>query len=247
MAKERVAVTAESMQPIAKAITPIEPKLLKRIPYFQEIFPDEALWPLLVRLSGDDGVAYFEKKQFSPGQKMITQGKFDQMIYWVLSGEAHIVARIKERPKIVHKALAGECIGAMAVIKGTVRSADVVAGGGGARVLELDWAITDKTPELGQAFYRLIALNLADTLEHSYSTHLTLIANAVQMLREKTGQLIDQNRKLERLLAKHKIMIDEDQRGDPDHSLGQAIANLKESLLLLEQQEENANVDGFII
>jgi CRP-like cAMP-binding protein len=201
----------------------------------------------LVRLSGDDGVAYIEKKQFQPGHKMITQGRFDQMIYWLLTGEAQVVARIKGRPKIVHKALAGECIGAMAVIRGPVRSADVVTGSSGARVLELDWAITETTPELGKAFYHLIALNLADTLDTAYATHLTLIANAVQLLREKTGQLIDQNRKLERLLAKHQILIGDDLQSDPGLTLSQAIANLKESLSLLEQEEESTNLDGFII
>jgi len=247
MGAERLAVNEESLRPHARARAPIEPQLLKRIPHFKDIFPDEALWSLLVQLSGDDGVAYIERKRFAPGQKIITQGKFDQMIYWVLSGEVNIVARIKEQPKVVHKSQVGECIGALAVLRGTVRSADVVAGSEGTWVLELDWAITEKNPELGKAFYHLIALNLADTLDLAYETHLTIIANSVQLLREKTGQLMEQNRKLESLLSKHKIKMDAELRMDPGQSLSQAIANIKESLTLLEQEEESSNIDRFII
>lgn len=247
MGEECGMMTEQCLRPHAKARKSIEPQLLKRIPHFKDIFPDEGLWPLLVQLSGDDGVAYIEKKRFEPGQPIITQGRFDQMIYWVLAGEAHIVARIKDQPKIVHKTRVGECIGALAVLRGTVRSADVVAGADGAGVLELDWAISEKNPELGKAFYHLLALNLADTLDTAYQTHLTLIANSVQLLREKTAKLIEQNRKLERLLVKHEIKITGELRSDPGQSLSQAIANLKESLTLLERQEDNANLDRFII
>lgn len=222
----------------AKAKHPIDPEVLTRIPYFTRIFQDKALWRLLVRLSGDDGIAYFEKRQYAAGEHLISKGQFDQMIYWVLGGSADIVTAIKNHPKVIHKSTPGECIGALGVLRGAVRTADVVAGTEGVSVIELDWTITEKSPELGKDFYHLVALNLADELDQAYDMQLRIIANSIHVLQDKTFQLIKKNRRLEKLLSKNGIPFEPELQADQTQALSLAIANIRESLLLLEMQAE---------
>lgn len=229
----------------AKATHPINPKMLRKIPHLTTIFPDEALCSLLVRLSGDDGIAHFEHKNYQAGETIIAKGKFDQMIYWVLSGQADIVTTIKNQPKIIHKSHPGECIGALGVLRGAVRTADVVAGKEGVSVIELDWAITDKEPDLGKLFYHLVALNLADELSHAYNMQLQIISNSIDILQKKTSQLIQNNRSLERLLNENNIPVEDKLGKDQAQTLNMAIANIRESLSLLEMQAKRDNLDTF--
>lgn len=222
-----------------KAKNPIDPGLLEKIPHFTRIFPNKELWPLLVRLSGDDGIAHFEKKFYHAGETLISKGKFDQMIYWVLSGHADIVTTIKNHPKIIHKSNPGECIGALGVLRGAVRTADVIAGEQGVGVIELDWAVTEKNPELGKALYHLIALNLADELDQAYTMQVRIIANSIQLLQEKTLNLIEKNRRLEKLLKENHIPMDNDLEPDQAQALNLVIDDIKESMSLLKMQADH--------
>jgi len=233
----------KELAPFAKARIPIDSKLLEIIPYFSTIFPDKNLWSFIVRLSGDDGSAYIEYKRYEPGQKLIAKGKFDQMIYWVVEGSAQVVARIKEQAKVIHEAVRGECIGELGVLKGIIRTADVVAGRRGVDVLEFDWAITEKSPNLGKYLFHLIALHLADKLENAYGKQLKIIANSIQVLHEKTSQLIERNRELEQFMMEHSIMLEKEMQVDHEQALSHAIASIKESLSFLELQENKDNLD----
>lgn len=232
-----------SLEQYARAKDPIDPELLKLIPHFTTIFPDRRLWPVIVKLSGFDGIAHFEKKEIKAGEKLIVEGRFDQMIYWILKGSAQVVIRVKGQSKVIHNTQAGECIGELGVLREAIRKADVVVGDGGAVVLELDWAITEKDSELGKYFYHLIALNLADKLDKAYDRQLHIISNSLKILHDKTTQLIERNRTLEELLAKYDITFASMSHADPEQALTQAIINLKESLSLLEQQEDRKNLD----
>lgn len=227
----------------AKAKTPIDPKLLGFIPYFTAIFTDRKLWDIIVRLSGDDGIAHLEHKGFEPGQKLIAKGQFDQRIYWILGGSAQIVSEIKGQSKVIHEARKGECIGELGVLRATIRTADVIAGKKGVDVLELDWAITEKSPALGKDFYHLIALNLADKLDCAYDKQLKIIANSIHILHEKTSQLIDRNRHLEKILEDHTIAFKPEHTVSQEEAVSHAIASLKESLLFLEIEENRNNLD----
>nr|MBF0223218.1 cyclic nucleotide-binding domain-containing protein [Desulfobulbaceae bacterium] len=233
----------KELAPFAKAKAPVDPNLLKIIPYFETIFPDQKLWPYLVRLSGDDGRAYIEYKRYKSGQKLIAKGKFDQMIYWVVEGSAQVVAKIKVQSKVIHEAQKGECLGELGVLKGIIRTADVVAGKNGVDVLEFDWAITEKSPNLGKYLFHLIALHLADKLENAYSKQLKIIANSILVLHEKTSQLIERNRALEQSMMEHSIMIGKEFHVDQEQALSHAIASIKESLSFLKLQESQDNLD----
>lgn len=233
----------KELAPFANAKAPVDPKLFKIIPYFATIFPDQGLWPYLARLSGDDGCAYIEYKRYEPGKKLIAKGQFDQMIYWVVEGSAQVVAKIKVQSKVIHEAKRGECLGELGVLKGIIRTADVVAGKNGVDVLEFDWAITEKSPNLGKYLFHLIALHLADKLENAYSKQLKIIANSILVLHEKTSQLIERNRELEQAMMEHSIMIDKEMHVDQEQALSHAIASIKESLSFLKLQESQDNLD----
>lgn len=233
----------EALQHFAKAKKPIDPALLNIIPYFSTVFPDKRMAELLTRLSGKDGTAYLEKKHFKAGTKLIGKGQLDQMIYWVLNGQVDIVTTINNQAKIIHKSTRGECFGALGVLRGAIRNADVVAGEKGVTVLEMDWSLTDRNQELGKNLYHLIALNLADNLDKSYEKQLKIIDNSLKVLHEKTFLLLEKNRKMEKLLTQNKINYDNDSETGHAQALEEAIVNIRESLSILESQEERRNLD----
>ncbi|MDH3394131.1 MAG: cyclic nucleotide-binding domain-containing protein [Desulfobulbaceae bacterium] len=233
----------DALRSFAKAKSPIDPTLLEIIPYFSMVFPDKGMHALLASLCGEDGIAYLEKKRFKPNERLIGKGQIDQMIYWVLEGQVNVVTTINNQPKVIHKSTRGECFGALGVLRGTIRNADVVAGDKGVTVLELDWSLTDRNQELGKNLYHLIALNLADNLDNSYDKQLKIISNSLNVLHEKTYMLIKKNRKIEKLLEQNNISFENDSATDHAQALEQAIVNIRESLSLLENQEEKRNLD----
>lgn len=243
--KQHLEQLIKDLAPLCRAKNPVDPASFKQIPHFTTIFPDLELWPMLASLSGDDGIAYIEHKKIAPGERLITRGKFDQMIYWILDGSLNIIAQIKGHAKIVHRARQGECVGELGVLRGAIRNADVVAGEQGVDVLELDWAITDKNAELGKDFHRLIALHLADKLDTAYSKELDIITNSITVLQQKTSQLIEKNRQLQKTLQQHHLSLGAQQDLDQTLMLGEAIANIRESLDLLQREEGKKALDKF--
>ncbi len=232
----------DRLLPLAKATTPINPELLGNIPYFDSVFHDKELWPILTKLSGSGGIAHIELKEYGSGDKIISKGQFDQMIYWIVKGSANVLATIKNQSKIVHKSEVGECIGELGVLRGSPRTTDVVAGKLGVTLIEIDWAIAEKDPELGKFFFNLLTINLADKLDDAYSKHAKIIANAIDMINEKTSSLINRNKKLLAIIKKHDINIDLQDDCQQEQALSHAIENIKESLDLLKHQESHNNL-----
>lgn len=243
MAEKDIALLHKKLSRFANAKNPIDSKMLINIPYFTEIFPDGKTRTLLVLLSGNDGIAFIQYREFKAGEKLITKDQFDQMIYWVLSGHANVIATIKNQPKTIHKSKKGDCIGALGVLRGTPRNADVVAGENGVSALEIDWSITDKNPQLGRELYHLIALNLANELDNAYNKQLHIISNSLTILHEKTALLVEKNIQLEKLLKKNAIDFDNEAQLEHTQLLDHAIGNIRESLALLESQEDKQNID----
>jgi hypothetical protein len=118
-----------------------------------------------------------------------------------------------------------------------------VAGKHGVETIEFDWAITNQNPGLGKYLFHLIALHLADKLGNAYGTQLKIIANSIQVIHEKTSQLIERNRQLEQLITKHSIMIDKEMQINQGQALSLAIASIKESLAFLKLEENRDNLD----
>lgn len=78
MGKNDTALLIKELKRHAKAKNPIDAKLLEKISYFTDIFPDKKLWSVLARLSKKDviifenEVAYIEYKEYPEGEKLIT-------------------------------------------------------------------------------------------------------------------------------------------------------------------------------
>ncbi len=229
------------LAPFAKANNPIDPTLLRQIPYFESAFTDRSLWPILTKLAGKDGIAHIELKEFRPGETIISEGKFDQMIFWIIKGSANVISLIKGHAKVIHKSKKGECLGELGVLRGAPRKNDVIAGEKGATAIEVDWAITEKSPEIGESFYNLLTLHMADKLDKSYSKHIKIITNAMNMIHEKTTSLIEKNRTLAAIIKDNGIDTVQQDISE-EQALGQAIANIRESLDLLQIQESHNNL-----
>ncbi len=248
MAKEskasdlRSSILIEALKSHRKADNPIPPEILGHIPYFEEVFKEKEFWPVLVELAGSDGIAHIELKKFKQGETIIELGKFDQMIYWVIKGNTQVITKMGKQPKIIHTSKKGECIGELGVIKGLQRTAHVVAGKEGAELIEVDWAITDKDPELGKYFFHLLCLHLADKLDKSYARQIQIFARAIKVINERTASLIQQNKELLNLLRKNNISYTDKVKIDQDQALSIAISNIKETLSLLVDKENQGDL-----
>jgi CRP-like cAMP-binding protein len=65
-----------------------------------------------------------EIREFSPGEQILEEGRFDHLIYYLISGKAKIVKDHKELA-IIRRT--GDVFGEMGVIDGSARSASVFA------------------------------------------------------------------------------------------------------------------------
>jgi len=235
--------TIHRLAPYANASRPLNAGLLLDIPYFDTVFPEKEMWPVLARLAGEDGRAYISRRSFGRGEKIMAKGQRDHNIYWILDGSTQVVTVIQGQSKVIHEAVKGECLGELGVLKGTERSANVMAGKKGADLLCLDWRVCGVHPELGRRLYQLLALHLADKLECAYDKQLRIIGNSIKVLHEKTSILIEKNRLLERSLRRHGIDIGGEMGTDQEEALEYAIATIKESLSLLMAQEQKNSLD----
>jgi len=249
MRKYNTPFLIKELKRYAKAKNPIDANLLGKIPYFTDIFPDKKLWPVLVRLSKKDvitfenEIAYIEYKKYLEGDKLIIEGQSDQVICWILSGYANIVNTIKNKPKIIYKAEKGECVGEQTVLRGALRTADVVAGEKGVSVLRIDWSIIERSSELAKAFYHLFALNLTDKLNKVYKNQLKIITTSIKALLNEITDPIEKYRRLENLLKKDSIDFDSKTQINQNNYLAHVTANIKKSLALLEMYNDRDRQD----
>ncbi len=249
MEKSKSDILIKELKPFAKAKNPINVSHLEKIRYFTDIFPEKELWSVLVRLSKKDlitheeDIPYLEQKDYKEGDKLITKGLFDQTLFWLLSGHLHIVTSIKDHTNTIHESKAGECIGELSVIRGSMRTADVLAGEGGASVLQLDWSIIERSPELGKDLYHLIALHLADKLDKAYGRQIKIITNSINMVHTKAADLIKKNKKLEKILYESSIDYKPESQTEQSESLIDDLAKIIESLSHMEVQEGEGRFD----
>ena len=232
-----------SLSPFATAADFIDWRLLAAIPYFTDVFPDERLWPLLVRLADQEDKPYIQERRIDPDKVLIRRGEEDRMIHWILEGRARILIDIAGTPKEIHTAGKGECVGELGVLRREPRTADVLAGRHGLRVLAFDWRIADRHPEVGGRLYSLVARHLADKLECAYGKQLQIIVNSLRVLQERTQRLTERCRQLESLLREHGIAPAPLDGIDQQEALDRAIASIRESLALLERKQNDTALE----
>lgn len=172
------------------AENPIDHRLLGEIPFFKEVFSEDVeLWEMISKLAGASGIAHIEDKQFKPGQKIIGKESIDQMVFWVISGEAEAISEQSGKQRVVKRFKKGDCFGEITIIKGQPRTSDVIAGKEGVRVVELDWALADRCFELKALFAELMLKTVADKLENTFGVPGRIISGASKLLKERDEKI----------------------------------------------------------
>ena len=172
------------------AENPIDHNLLEKIPFFAEVFSDDReLWEMITKLAGSSGIAHIEDKSFKAGEKIVKTGSLDQMVFWVIEGMAEVLLKEGAKKRIIKNFTAGECFGELTIIKGQPRTADVTAGKDGARVLEFDWAITDRCFELKALFTEFLLNTIADKLQDTFGMPGKIITQAAKFLKDRDEKI----------------------------------------------------------
>ncbi len=192
MSKSLKELLAEHLETYTIAKNPINPEIFGEIPFFNELFPKD-VWPLLVKMGGNDGIAYIELKKIAPRTRIIQKGVFDMMVYWLIDGEADVMATIGKRKTIVKKYNEqGHCFGEMAIIDENERTADVyTCSDKGATILEIDWSITGRVAELEKRFNKLLLKTVSKKLQDSYALTKKAYLALINMKNASDAQLVE--------------------------------------------------------
>ncbi|PKM22237.1 MAG: cyclic nucleotide-binding domain-containing protein [Gammaproteobacteria bacterium HGW-Gammaproteobacteria-14] len=157
------------MEQINRAEYPLEriQRLLSGIPFFNEVLRDsEAQFSRLLECS--------DIMQASPGEEVIHVGDTDTYLYFLLKGQLAVMGSNGGGSQVLNYISPGEVFGALAMIRGTPRSATIRVDDSAreAIVARLNYAdfsdIVDfnyLTLETKLAFYRMLVHNIRWTLE----------------------------------------------------------------------------------
>ena len=182
------------------ADNPIDYRLLEEIPFFEEVFSDDReLWEIIARISGNTGIAHIEDKKYRPGEKIVHEESLDQMVFWVVSGLAEAVREEFGKRRVVRQFKKGDCFGELTIIKAQPRTADVVAGKEGVRVLEVDWALADRCFELKALFTELLLKTIANKLEDSFGVPVRIIDEAAKSFKKRDQKIRELEEEITRL------------------------------------------------
>ena len=185
-----------------KAKKPIDHKTFEKIPYFEEAFGnDKELWKALAEFAGGGGTAYIERKKFKPDEKIIIKGNYDQMLYWLISGSAIVLADFGGKPVKIYSCKIGELFGE-AVITGEERRSDIIAGKQGAEVLEIDYSIADSSFELKASLNELLTMTLCQKLKNSYLTEEGMAEKIRKKISDKNCTIQDLQTQVNELMER---------------------------------------------
>lgn len=173
-------------------------------------------WEKLSTLTGKDGkTPYLRVITVPPGVAFIKKGEVDMHIFIVLEGTVEAILRDETgKAKTAKKCSTGDCVGELAVVEGAARAADVQASGDGpARLLKIDWSITEKQGNSGVALplVKLVLKKIAQNTRSGYeaigrviekaSTVMKSQEDAINNLRERNRALTDAITSKETLIA----------------------------------------------
>lgn len=145
---------------------PVAVSVLRQVPFFTEVFSDnEEMLKKISQLANSDNEAYIRYKTFKAKEIIVRQGDVESTVYWLLNGEALI--RSGNRTLAHIKPIT--CFGELTVAESMGRTATVEAPEGkGAEVVEIDWNISQRDPELGDRFLELLLKSTTDKLKSNY-------------------------------------------------------------------------------
>jgi CRP-like cAMP-binding protein len=147
-------------------------------------------WGKLAKLTGRDGkTPYLRIITVPPGVAFIKKGEVDMHIFIVLEGTVEAMLRDETgKAKTAKKCYAGDCVGELAVIEGAARAADVQAfGEGPARLLKIDWSITEKqdNSSLALPLVKLILKKIAQNTRSGYTAIGRVIEKASAVMKSQ--------------------------------------------------------------
>jgi len=163
-------------------------------------------WDKLAKLTGKNGkTPYLRIITVPPGVAFIKKGEMDMHIFIVLEGTVEAMLRDESgKTKTAKKCHVGECVGELAVIEGAVRAADVHASGDGpARLLKIDWSITEQKEifNIALPLVKLVLLKVAQNTRSGY--------DAIGRVIEKAGALIkSQDDAIKKLQERNRAIIE---------------------------------------
>jgi CRP-like cAMP-binding protein len=163
-------------------------------------------WEKLAKLTGRDGkTPYLRIITVPPGVAFIQKGQMDMHIFIVLDGTVEAMLR-DESGKVItaKKCHIGECVGELAVIEGTLRSADVQASGDRpARLLKIDWSVTEQK-EIFKTALPLVKLILGKVAHNTRSGY-----DAIGRVIEKAGAVMkSQDDAIKKLQERNRALSD---------------------------------------
>lgn len=172
-------------------------------------------WEKLTSLTGKDGkTPYLRIITVPPGVAFIKKGEVDMHIFIILEGTVEAMLRDENgKAKTAKKCSPGDCVGELAVIEGTARAADVLASGGSpARLLKIDWSITEKQEHFNIALplVKMILKKVAQNTRAGYEAIGRVIEKASSVMKsqeEVTKSLQERNRALSDAIASKESLI----------------------------------------
>lgn len=163
-------------------------------------------WEKLAKLTGKDGkTPYLRVITVPPGVAFIKKGEVDMHIFIILDGTVEAMLRDENgKAKTAKKCHVGDCVGELAVIEGTARAADVQASGESpARLLKIDWSITEKQESFD------IALPLLKLLLKKIAQNTRAGYEAIGRVIEKAGSVIkSQDDAIKKLQERNRALSD---------------------------------------
>lgn len=172
-------------------------------------------WDQLAKLTGKDGkTPYLRVITVPPGVAFIKKGEVDMHIFIVLEGAVEAILRDENgKAKTAKKCFAGDCVGELAVVEGTARAADVQASGDApARLLKIDWSITEKQEISGVALplVKVVLKKIAQNTRSGYEAIGRVIEKASSVMKSQEGainNLKERNRALTDAISSKETLI----------------------------------------
>jgi len=183
-----------------RAKFPVAVSVLRQVPFFTEVFSDnEEILKKILQLTDSDKKAYVRYKTFKSKEIIVQQGDVENTVFWLLRG----AARIRSGDRTLANIKPITCFGELTVDASMGRTATVEAPEGkDAEVLEIDWSITKRDPELRDRFLELLLKNTTDKLKGNYVVSIKMWKGARDLYsscKKRVQELEVENEKLKLL------------------------------------------------
>ena len=193
----------EALNKITKKQTakfPVAVSVLRQVPFFTEVFSDnEEILKKISQLVDSNKKAYIRYKNFKPKEIIVQQGDVENTVFWLLKGAAHIRSGVRTLAHIEPIT----CFGELTVAASMGRTATVEAPEGkDAEVVEIDWSITQRDPELRDRFLELLLKSTTDKLKSDYVVSARMWKGARDLYsscKKRVQELESENEKLKSL------------------------------------------------